>query len=401
MLNGKAVDRFSQPESLLWYAVDLYFRNGGGRCYIVSVPAASTSAELKQQLESGIAELERFDEPTLILIPEAITLNAADYGSVCKTALSHAAKLKDRFVLLDALPSNSLASADLLAMREALGTANLDRGALYFPFLCTSLAHRLDESSITVSGLPDAATTPDAKDDAAAPTTTSKTTAAETASTVSTLQSLSTSQTAAYNTIQKQLSEQRVLLPPSPAIAGVITSVDRERGVWKAPANVSLQAVIAPALQVTDEQQALLNIDATTGKSVNVIRSFAGKGTLVWGARTLAGNDNEWRYISVRRLFITIEESVKKATAFAVFEVNDTSTWLKVKGMIDSYLYSLWERGALRGSKAEEAYFVNVGLNKTMTNDDILNGRLIVEIGLAAVRPAEFIILRFSHKLAQ
>jgi len=144
-----------------------------------------------------------------------------------------------------------------------------------------------------------------------------------------------------------------------------------------------------------------LNIDSATGKSINVIRSFAGKGTLVWGARTLAGNDNEWRYISVRRLFITIEESVKKSTLFAVFEANDTSTWLKVKGMIDSYLYSLWERGALRGTKAEEAYFVNVGLNKTMTPDDILNGRLIVEIGIAAVRPAEFIILRFSHKMAQ
>lgn len=192
-----------------------------------------------------------------------------------------------------------------------------------------------------------------------------------------------------------------MILPPSAAIAGIVASVDRERGVWKAPANVGLQAVIAPVVQVTDEQQALLNIDATSGKSINAIRSFAGKGPLVWGARTLAGNDNEWRYISVRRLFITVEESVMKATAFAVFEANDTSTWLKVKGMIDSYLYTLWERGALRGAKAEEAYFVNVGLGKTMTMDDILNGRLKVEIGLAAVRPAEFIILRFSHKVNQ
>ncbi|MFN9693415.1 MAG: phage tail sheath family protein [Synechococcaceae cyanobacterium] len=400
-LKGKPADRFSQPESLLWYAIDLYFRNGGGRCYIISVPSATTSPERAKQLIKGLAELERFDEPTLILIPEATTLDSGDYSSVCTNALSHAAKLKDRFVLLDALPSasNSLASADLLALREPLGNANLDRGALYFPFLCTSLAHRLDESAITVAGLPAATEGSAASEDVAKAANKSKAGAAN--ASAATLQSLSTTQTAAYNTIKKQLSEQRILLPPSPAIAGVITSTDRERGVWKAPANVSLQAVIAPSVQVTDEQQALLNIDATTGKSVNVIRSFAGKGTLVWGARTLAGNDNEWRYISVRRLFITIEESVKKSTSFAVFEANDTSTWLKVKGMIDSYLYSLWERGALRGSKAEEAYFVNVGLNKTMTQDDILNGRLIVEIGLAAVRPAEFIILRFSHKLAQ
>ncbi|MEB3362422.1 MAG: phage tail sheath C-terminal domain-containing protein [Synechococcaceae cyanobacterium] len=403
-MKDKAVDRFSQPESLLWYCIDLYFRNGGGRCYIASVPSASTSAELKKQLENGIDELERFDEPTLLLIPEAITLSDADYSSVCKKALAHAAKLKDRFVLLDALPSssNNLGSTDLQAMREPLGTTNLDRGALYYPFLRTSLTHRIDEELITVSGLPIESANPAAGDAAAATGSKSKAAAANTeAATTVTLQSLSSSQTAAYNTIQKQLSEQRILLPPSAAIAGVITSVDRERGVWKAPANVSLQGVIAPSLQVTDEQQALLNVDATTGKSVNVIRSFAGKGTLVWGARTLAGNDNEWRYISVRRLFITIEESVKKATSFAVFEANDTSTWLKVKGMIDSYLYSLWERGALRGTKSEDAYFVNVGLNKTMTNDDILNGRLIVEIGLAAVRPAEFILLRFSHKLAQ
>jgi phage tail sheath protein FI len=171
--------------------------------------------------------------------------------------------------------------------------------------------------------------------------------------------------------------------------------------VWKAPANTSLQSVVSPVIQLTDEQQAAFNVDSTTGKSINAIRSFTGKGTLVWGARTLAGNDNAWRYISVRRLFISVEESIKKATSFAVFEANDISTWLKVKGMIDSYLYNLWSRGALQGSNPEDAYVVNVGLGKTMFPDDILNGRLVVEVGLAVVRPAEFIILRFAHKLAQ
>jgi len=131
------------------------------------------------------------------------------------------------------------------------------------------------------------------------------------------------------------------------------------------------------------------------------IRGFAGKGTLVWGARTLAGNDNEWRYVNVRRLFNLIEESTRKASAFAVFEANDATTWLKVKGMIDSYLYGLWEQGALAGPTPEKAYYVLVGLGKTMTTQDILEGRLIVEIGVAAVRPAEFIVLRFSHKLQE
>ena len=190
-------------------------------------------------------------------------------------------------------------------------------------------------------------------------------------------------------------------LPPSGAIAGIYASTDRERGVWKAPANVSISAVIGPVQKISDDAQKDLNVDVNSGKSINAIRSFAGKGTLVWGARTLAGNDNEWRYVSVRRLFIMIEESARKSTAFAVFEPNDLTTWLKVKGMIDSFLYGLWERGALAGAKPDQAYFVNVGLGKTMTPQDILEGRMNVEIGIAAVRPAEFIILRFSHKLQE
>jgi phage tail sheath protein FI len=134
---------------------------------------------------------------------------------------------------------------------------------------------------------------------------------------------------------------------------------------------------------------------------VNPLRTFPGVGSVVWGARTLAGNDNEWRYVPVRRLFLTIEESTKKASAFAVFEPNDATTWLKVKGMIESYLYGLWEQGALAGAKPEAAYYVHVGLGRTMTAQDVLEGRLKVEIGIAAVRPAEFIVIRFMHKLQE
>ena len=216
-----------------------------------------------------------------------------------------------------------------------------------------------------------------------------------------TLKHISNTNTSLYNQIKTKMTEQRVTLPPSPAIAGVYASVDRERGVWKAPANVSLAAVIGPKVKITHEEQEKLNVDPTGGKSINAIRAFNGKGTLVWGARTLAGNDNEWRYIPVRRLFITIEESIEKATAFAVFEPNDAATWLKVKAMIESYLYGLWEQGALAGPTTEAAYFVNIGLGKTMTTTDILEGRMIVEIGVAAVRPAEFIILKFTHKMQE
>ena len=216
-----------------------------------------------------------------------------------------------------------------------------------------------------------------------------------------TMFALKDSNTTLYNLLKLRLNEQRVVMPPSPAIAGIYARVDRNRGVWKSPANESLSSVIAPVRKITNEEQGRLNIDPNAGKSINAVRAFTGKGTLVWGARTLAGNDNEWRYVSVRRLFNMIEESSQKSTAFAVFEPNDATTWLKVKAMIESFLFSLWERGALAGSTPEAAYFVNVGLGKTMTSQDILEGRMNVEIGVAAVRPAEFIILKFSHKLQE
>jgi phage tail sheath protein FI len=213
--------------------------------------------------------------------------------------------------------------------------------------------------------------------------------------------SIKGSNSALYHQIKARIGQELVTLPSSAAIAGIYAQVDRSRGVWKAPANVAVAAVLGPSVLINHEEQGLLNIDTTAGKSINAIRNFTGRGTIVWGGRTLAGNDNEWRYVNVRRLFITIEESVRKASAFAVFEPNDANTWLKVKAMIDNYLYGLWQQGALAGSKPESSYFVNVGLGRTMTAQDILDGNLIVEIGIAAVRPAEFVILRFSHKLQE
>lgn len=204
-----------------------------------------------------------------------------------------------------------------------------------------------------------------------------------------------------YANIQKTLTASGILIPSSGPVAGAYVATDANRGVWKAPANVSLSGVVKPTIKVDNATQESLNVDPIAGKSVNVIRSFTGKGVLIWGARTLAGNDNEWRYVPVRRLFNTIEESVKKATEFVVFEPNDGNTWLRTRTMIENYLTGLWRQGAMAGAKAEDAFFVNCGLGTTMTAQDILEGRMIVEIGIAAVRPAEFIILRFSHKLQE
>jgi len=190
--------------------------------------------------------------------------------------------------------------------------------------------------------------------------------------------------------IVEHIKKEQSKIPPSGAMVGIYAFVDRTRGVWKAPANVSLSAVRAPATPIDHFDQEDLNIDVTGGKSVNAIRTFTGRGTIVWGARTLAGNDNEWRYIPVRRFYNMVEESVKKSTAWAVFEPNAPTLWTKVKGMIENYLIQKWREGALFGATADQAFL-----------QDVLEGRLNVEIGMAVVRPAEFIILKFSHKMPE
>ncbi|AZC38232.1 phage tail sheath family protein [Pseudomonas chlororaphis] len=185
-------------------------------------------------------------------------------------------------------------------------------------------------------------------------------------------------------------------IPPSAAIAGVYCSVDRSRGVWKAPANVVLQGGVKPKYKVTDDLQATYN----SGKAINMIREFPDTGTTVWGARTLDDSD-KWRYIPVRRLFNSVERDIKNAMSFAMFEPNSQPTWERVRSAVNNYLYSLWQQGGLAGTKQDEAYFVQIGQGVTMTDDDIKQGKMIIKVGLAAVRPAEFIILQFSQSVGE
>lgn len=222
-----------------------------------------------------------------------------------------------------------------------------------------------------------------------------------TSSYVATYENSATEVIPTLKTIKSEIASQALTLPPSAAIAGVYSRVDANRGVWKAPANTSLNNVTGVTELIDHDEQQGLNVDVVAGKSINAIRPFTGKGILVWGARTLAGNDNEWRYVSVRRFFNMVEESVKKATEQFVFEGNDANTWVKVRAMIENFLVLQWRAGALAGAKPEQAFFVRVGLGQTMTADDILNGVMNVEIGMAVVRPAEFIVLKFSHKMQE
>jgi phage tail sheath protein FI len=186
----------------------------------------------------------------------------------------------------------------------------------------------------------------------------------------------------------------RIKIPPSGAVCGIYALSDNTRGVWKAPANESVAGAIDLEFDVTQGEQEVLN-----PRGVNVIRRFPGRGIRVWGARTLS-SDPLWKYVNVRRLFIFLEASIYYATQWVVFEPNDPKLWARVKQTVTLFLRTQWREGALFGDKEEEAFSVAVG-RETMTEDDILNGRLIVEIGIAPVRPAEFVVFRIYQKTSE
>lgn len=180
---------------------------------------------------------------------------------------------------------------------------------------------------------------------------------------------------------------------PSVIAAAIYCRNDRTRGVWSAPANLTLQGDLRPKYKVTDDLQGQFN----HGLAINMIRDF-GEGPVVWGARTLEDSDN-WRYVPVRRLFNAAERDIKRAMQTMVFEPNSQPTWERVRAAIDNYLYSLWQQGALLGASPKEAYFVRIGEGTTMTSDDIAQGKMIASVGMAAVRPAEFIVLQFTQNM--
>ena len=378
----------------MYYALKMFFNNGGGKCYIISTGNYSDNIGLgdvaiPRGLLGGLSLLEKEDEPTIIVVPDAIELSPNDYKVIYEAALTQCKNLRDRFTIIDLYNDTGNVVYDSSEFRKtiSLGTEFLKYGAAYYPRLLTSLNYFYDESKVKIKSHLDQNGKSPSSD------LTGKSLDSE---------EIKLKRADLYYMIIKELNnseELRVVLPPSSTIAGIYVNVDNSRGVWKAPANVTLNSVIKPTVVITDQQQNDLNVDTIGGKSINAIRSFIGKGTLVWGARTLAGNDNEWRYISVRRFFNMVEESVTKSTAWVVFEPNDANTWTKVRSLIENYLTLKWRDGALAGAKPDEAFFVKCGLGQTMTSQDILNGLLIVEIGMAVVRPAEFIILRFSHKM--
>ncbi|WP_456401962.1 phage tail sheath family protein [Hydrogenimonas sp.] len=179
-------------------------------------------------------------------------------------------------------------------------------------------------------------------------------------------------------------------VPPSGAVAGIYARSDTERGVHKAPANEVVRNVTELKFSLTDGEQDILN-----PLGINCLRAFSGRGIRVWGARTVS-SDPLWKYVNIRRLFIYLEESIEEATQWVVFEPNDQRLWARVTQTIETFLERVWRDGALMGNTPEEAFFVRCD-RTTMTQDDIDNGRLVVVIGVAPVKPAEFVIFRIAQ----
>jgi len=189
------------------------------------------------------------------------------------------------------------------------------------------------------------------------------------------------------------LSQKNIFIPPSGAVSGIYARSDATRGVHKAPANEVVRACTGLSVSYNKGEQDILN-----PRGVNLIRAFPGQGINVWGARTASSN-GLWKYVNVRRLFIYVEESIKANTNWVVFEPNDETLWARVQRTIEVFLTGLWRGGALAGASSGEAFYVQVG-RSTMSQDDIDNGRLICVIGVAPVKPAEFVIFRLTQKTA-
>lgn len=345
-------------------ALQLYFQNGGGACYICSVESASDSAILASLPE----KIEQAGDIRLLVCTELDSeYKTAVYSSILT-------------LLQDAEKTGYFLIADSDDGKAVTGISGSAKAAAYYPTLKTVLKSGLPEDKdVVIKGYKTSTTEPE---------------------TVKNLVDLKAKDEATYTlavaALGREFEQKANLVAPSVVLAGVYGATDASRGVWKAPANVSLNGINGVTDLVSDEEQGDMN-----KVGINVIRYFSDRGYVVWGARTLDTTNIDWRYIPVRRLFNAVEVDVKQAMHFAIFEPNNQPTWEKVRAAISSYLYRLWEQGAFAGNSAEEAFFVQIGKGITMTDDDINQGKMVVKVGLAPVRPAEFIILEFTQNVTQ
>ncbi len=399
-------DRFS-----LYYQMLLFYANGGGPCYVVSVGSYADELD-KTKMEQGITPLLKEQEPTMLVIPEAVCLpNAEDCYALQQAMLKHCGyDMQNRFAVLDVYDGykdRKDPDGDCVAVfREAVGSSMLDYGAAYYPWVNTSIVqeNELDFGNLDAEQLKTilteevgASTLPEEKSALALEYIAKLGTEMDEVAAAA-LHKVLAQLSPLYREFMKEMRLALNLLPVSAGMAGVYTMTDNTKGVWKAPANTGIATAVSPAVNISHEEQEDLNVPLS-GKAVNAIRTFTGEGIKVWGARTLDGNSLDWRYINVRRTMIMLEESIKNAARAYVFDPNTANTWVSVRSMISNFLNGIWKRGGLAGASPEDAYSVHVGLGETMTPEDVLEGIMRVTVLVAISRPAEFIEITFQQQM--
>lgn len=426
LIDGTFYSILPDPNTIyyLYNSVKLFYDNGGGDAYIVSVgpygaPSGSPMTVGEQivnpniqlnQLTDGLALLKQEQEPTMYICPEATLLSVDNNSSLMKSMLLQASTMQTAVCIFDIIGGNDPDPLnymdDIDTFRNGTGSEGLDYGAAYYPFVGTTVMQPSDIDYTNLFG-GDVTQLQAILSPASNPNSTVDTIIANIQNppegqelTVSQYNNSLLVASPTYNTIIANILEDANILPPSAGMAGVITVTDNDVGPWQAPANTSMVDVVSLPILISETQQADLNVDAVSGKSINAIRFFNGLGILVWGARTLDGNSQDWRYISVRRTMIFIEQSCKLAANAYVFAPNDKNTWEAVKAMISSFLNDIWKQGGLQGASASDAFSVECGLGSTMTSEDILNGFMNVSVKVAVVRPAEFIVITFQQQMA-
>lgn len=331
----------NSPSTDLARAVFGFFNNGGSRCYVLNVGPGNPIAG-DERTRTGISALETVDEAKIICAP------GFDDVLSYEALISHCEKMGDRFAILDPPPQ-----VDRLDALKKVGTAGASpstgEGAEKKKKPAPKDALRPRQTNCAAFYFP-------------------------------------------YIMARDPLSSGVIVpTPPSGHLAGVYARTDATRGVHKAPANEPIRGALDLTYKVNHEEQGELN-----SAGVNCLRFFSDAGVRIWGARTLAEESSEWRYISVRRLFNMIEESIEINTRWIVFECNDSRTWKNIERDIRAFLTLVWRSGALKGDTPEQAFFVKCD-DETNPPEVIDAGRLVTEIGIAPVKPAEFIIFRVSQ----
>lgn len=392
----------------------------------------AVGAIVGDELTKGIETLVKEQEPTMLVVPEAISLESlTQCKAVQNQMVMHCGTvMRNRIAILDVFDGNKpdkgpTGNECVTNFRSSITGDNLDFASAYYPWIKTSLVDigTLDFNCFSTQKTEEAANSgrgkflsliiaefkakseddsisADQKEAAATLFAAREKMINEVKDADDKRQKVIAKSlyvaSDIYKMVLKKVQTDINEMATSAAMAGVYTRVDNAQGVWKAPANTSIIGMYAPTVELSARDQETLNVDLD-GKSINALRTFT-RGPTVWGARTLDSNSLDWRYINVKRTVIMLEQSIKYAVKAYVFEANDAKTWTTMRSVINNFLSGIWKRGGLAGASPQDAFSVSVGLGETMTAVDILEGRLNISVLIAVTRPAEFIEITFQQQ---